>query len=104
MQEPSGFFTRLYDFSFSEFITPKIISILFGIGILASAFGAFVFIGWGFKMGGFFFGLLCLILSPLVFIVYTIVLRVGLELIIILFRIADHVTAIADQQKPKKNS
>ncbi|MDZ7265564.1 MAG: DUF4282 domain-containing protein [candidate division KSB1 bacterium] len=101
MQEPSGFFTRLYDFSFSEFITPKIISTLFGIGILAAAFGAFVFIGWGFKAGGFFFGLLCIILSPLVFVFYTIILRVGLEITIILFRIADHVTTIAAQKKEK---
>ena len=27
MQERSGFFTRLYDFSFTEFITPKIIRV-----------------------------------------------------------------------------
>lgn len=102
MQEPSGFFTRLYDFSFSEFVTPKIISSLFGIGIVAAAFGVFLFIGWGFRVGGFFFGLLCLILSPLVFVVYTIILRVGMEITIILFRIADHVAAMAAQKQEKK--
>lgn len=104
MQEPSGFFTRLYDFSFTEFITPKIIRILFGIGIIAAAIGAFVFIVWAFKFGGFLFGLLSIFLSPFVFVFYSILVRVSLEIAMILFRISDNLSLIVKDKQDQSES
>jgi len=98
MEEPKGFFTTLFDFSFSEFIVPKVIQTLFVIGILAAAVGAFFFIVWGFR-GGFFAGLLTIILSPIIFVIYVILVRVFLEAVMVLFRISDNLTKIAEAKK-----
>ncbi len=98
MEEPKGFFTTLFDFSFSEFITTQIIKILYGIGILASAIGALLFIIWGFH-GGFLAGIITIILSPVIFIIYTIIVRVYLEVVMVLFRIADNISQIVKDKQ-----
>ena len=98
MEEPKGFFTTLFDFSFSEFIVPKIVQTLFGIGIFAAAIGAFFFINWGFH-GGFFAGLLTIILSPFIFVFYVILVRVFLEVVMVLFRISDNLSKITEAKK-----
>lgn len=98
MEEPKGFFTTLFDFSFSEFIVPKVIQTLFVIGILGAAIGAFFFIAWGFK-ASFFAGLLTIILSPVVFVIYVILVRVYLEVVMVLFRISDTLNRIFIDKK-----
>jgi ABC-type uncharacterized transport system permease subunit len=99
MEGPKGFFTTLFDFSFSEFIVPKIVKILFGIGILAAAIGALAFIVWGFR-GSVISGIITIILSPVVFIIYTILVRVYLEVVLVLFKIADNTSKMV-QTKPE---
>ena len=94
MNNSSGFFNTLFDFSFSEFVTTKIIKILYAIGIFFAAIGALMFIIWGFK-SSFLFGLLTLVLSPVVFILYSIIARVYLEIVIVIFRIAENVSILA---------
>lgn len=98
MEQPSNFFSSLFDFSFSEFVTTKIIKILYGIGILIAAIGALALIVRGFG-DSFGKGILFLIISPVVFIIYTIIARVWLEIIIVIFRIAEHVGEIAKSKK-----
>ncbi|MBN1155348.1 DUF4282 domain-containing protein [candidate division KSB1 bacterium] len=98
MDQPSNFIQTLFDFSFSEFVTTKIIKILYGIGILFAAFGALALIVSGFG-DSFGKGLLFLIISPVIFIIYTIFARVLLETIIVMFRIAENVKEIADSKK-----
>ncbi len=98
MEEPKGFFTTLFDFSFSEFIVPKVIQTLFVIGILGAAIGAFFFIAWGFR-ASFFAGLLTIILSPIVFVIYVILVRVYLEVVMVLFRISDTLNRIFAEKK-----
>ncbi len=95
MDQPSSFFSALYDFSFTEFVTTKIIKVLFGLGIFFAAIGSLSFIVSGFT-DSFGKGLLFLILSPIVFIVSSILVRVYLEIVIVLFRIAEHVASIAN--------
>lgn len=91
MEEPTGFFTTLFDFSFSEFIVPKIIRILFGLGIIGAAIMTLAVIVNGFH-SGFLAGLLMIILSPLFFVIGVILVRVYLEVVLVLFRIADNTT------------
>ncbi len=99
--EARGFFEALFDFSFSEFLTPKIINILYGVGLVLAAIGALVFIGAGFhrSMGA---GIIFLIISPLVFLLYTLAARVYLEILIVMFRIAGWVEEIASRSKPRE--
>lgn len=94
MDQTQSLLNSLFDFSFSEFITTRIIKILYGIGIFFSAIGALMLIINGFTRS-FGTGILILIISPIIFLIYVIIVRVTLELIIVLFRIADHVSIIA---------
>lgn len=97
MEEPSKFFSALFDFSFTEFITTKLIKVLYGIGIVISGLSALSWIVSGFA-GSFGKGLLFLILSPIVFIIGVILTRVWLEIIIVVFKIAENVGKIADSK------
>jgi len=93
MEQPENFLRTLFDFSFSEFITIKIIKILYGIGIFFAAIAALAFMISGFS-ASFGRGLLFLIISPVLFLIYTIFARVGLELFLVLFKISDNVGEI----------
>ncbi len=97
--ETKGFFGALFDFSFSEFLTPKIIKVLYGIGLALAAIGALVFIVAGFHRG-VGIGIIFLIISPLVFLLYALVVRIYLEILIVMFRIAGWVEEIASRSKP----
>ena len=97
--ETKGFFGRLFDLSFNEFITTKIITVLY----VCAMVGAGV---WGLKIlfGGFatrsFGGILAgLVLAPIAFLVGTILARIWLETLIVLFRIAENTAKIAGAEK-----
>ena len=94
MEERRGFFSELFDFSFAEFLTPKIIKVLYGLGILMAGIVAIGFLASGFKTSTGL-GIVTLILSPIVFLLYVIFIRVYLELVIVIFRIADHTETMA---------
>lgn len=97
MQQGAGFFASLFDFSFTEFITTKMIKFLYVVGMLLAGLLAVVFIIGGFSRGAGY-GIAALIFSPLVFLVYVILARVWLEIIIVIFRIAEHTAEIAKQR------
>lgn len=97
--EAMGFFGTLFDFSFSEFLTPKIIKILYAIGLVLAAIGALVFIVAGFHRGAGA-GIIFLIISPVVFVLYALGVRIYLEILLVLFRIAGRVDEIASRSKP----
>jgi hypothetical protein len=96
--EAKGLLAALFDFSFSEFITPKIIKSLYTIGIVIAAVGALLFIGAGFNRSAAA-GFLFLILSPLVFLLYAMGVRIYLELLMVMFNIAGHVAEIAERSR-----
>lgn len=93
-----GFFGRLFDFSFREFITPSIIKVLFivslvviGLGVLAGiVFGFMVSASTGvmFLIGGLIYGFLMLLY-----------VRVLLELFIVFFRIHDNTNEMARNKR-----
>jgi uncharacterized membrane protein len=89
METQMGFVASLLDRSFSQFITPKLVKILFVLGIIASVIYPIIFIVSGFR-GSVSAGILMLILSPLFFLLMVIILRVYLELILIMFRIEEN--------------
>ena len=88
------FFSTLFDFSFSEFVTTKIIKVIYGIGVLFAGIVAIAFIVKGFNASAFL-GILALIVSPVVFIIYIILIRVWLEVVIVLFKISEDVQNMA---------
>ena len=96
MQEKKGFLGALFDFSFSEFITIKLIQVLFIIGIIFSAIVALIFIVSGFNISSGA-GILFLILSPIIFVLYVILIRIWLEIIIVIFKIAENTKKLAEK-------
>jgi hypothetical protein len=99
MQE-KGFFGRLFDLSFNEFVTTSIIKVLYILAIIGSAIGALVILGGMFASGSFGGILMGLILAPVIFIVYVIMARVWLEVLIVIFRIAENTAKLAGRNEP----
>ncbi len=100
MKDPKGFLAALFDLSFSDFITVKIIKILFLIAIVLSAFAALAVVIAGIA-GGVATGLVALIVSPFVFLLNVLWARIYLELIMVAFRIAENTQKMADAKKSK---
>lgn len=95
MEGSHGFLGALFDTSFTNFITTRLIKLLYVLSILMAAFVALGTIGAGFTQG-FMAGLFALIVvGPLIFLLMVIQSRVWLELIIVAFRIAEHTATTA---------
>ena len=86
--DTQGFLGSIFDLSFTEFITIRIIKLLFILGIIFVAIGTLLLIVTGFS-NGIGAGILSLILSPLIFLVYVLLARIWCEMIIVIFRIAE---------------
>lgn len=91
--ETKGFFTSLFDYSFSSFITPRIIKVLYVLTTLVLALWtlADIFIAFRLSSG---LGILALVFGPLVFVLSMIYARVVLELLIVFFRMHEDVQEI----------
>jgi uncharacterized membrane protein len=96
MPKHRGFFAALFDFSFTDLLTTKVIRFLYIVSIIAVAISAVVFIIGGFEVSSAM-GLLILVLSTILFLLSVILVRVYLELIIVMFRIAEHVRDISNK-------
>lgn len=111
MEEKAGFLKSLFDFSFSHFITSKIIKFLYGISIAFGGLGALFFLIDGIRSAfgrgrstqeGILILIGLVIVTPLLFLLYTMFVRVYLEVIIVIFRIAEHTAEIAKQGKKEE--
>lgn len=97
-QQAAGFMSSLFDLSFSNFITPKLIKVLFIISIVLAAFGSLFVVVSGFQVGGALGGLLTLlIVSPIIFFFYVMYARVMMEVLIVIFRCSEYLAEIAKQ-------
>jgi hypothetical protein len=83
-----GFLGSLFDFSFSSFVTPKIIKVLYVLFTLWTALVALIITIIGFKTGGVGGGLVVLIVIVPIFVLLTLgIYRVVLEAFMVVFRI-----------------
>ncbi|HHS12810.1 MAG TPA: DUF4282 domain-containing protein [bacterium] len=87
----------LLDLSFTEFITIRVIKFLYIIGVIIAAIATIGLIAGGFTAGAGR-GILFLLLSPIVFILYVLLARIWCEIIIVLFRIAENTSKIAEKK------
>jgi hypothetical protein len=97
MKESKGFFQSLFDFSFTAFITTKIIKILYGLSMVCAGLVALFVIIMGFNDSPSSGVLALLIGAPLIFLLIVIFARIYLEFMIVVFRIAEHAAEIAAQ-------
>ena len=89
MEEEKCFCSCLFDLSFNDFITKKVVKILYMIGIAIAGIAAITLIVKAFY-GSFATGLVHIIAAPIVFILIVIALRIYLELVLTLFRIEEN--------------
>ena len=98
--EDKGFFGRLFDLSFNEFITTKIITVLYVCAMIGAGVWGLVILFGGFATKSFGGILAGLVLAPIAFLVGTILSRIWLETLIVLFRIAENTAKIAGKENP----
>jgi hypothetical protein len=97
-----GFFGSLFDFSFHSFVYPKIISffyavlvILMSLAAVGAIVAAFTMSDWESSTGLPPWAMI--IIAPIAYLLYLIVIRTGMEIAIVLFRIYDNTGRLADQ-------
>lgn len=88
------FLRTLFDFSFSQFVGPKIVKFLYGLSILFSVLLALSFIVAGFNASTWLGILALLVGAPLIFLLTVISSRVLLEMVLVIFRMADRMENI----------
>lgn len=93
-----GFFASLFDFSFSEFITIRIVRFLYMLSIIVAVLGTLVSIVSGF-VADVTVGLLALVGSPITLFVIVVLARVYMELVIVTFRIAENTTRLVEAKQ-----
>ncbi len=88
-EEEKGFFASLFDLSMTEMITPKIIRIIFIIGLLGLLVSAVFGLVTAIMSGEVVAIILALIAVVVGFLVAAILLRIYLEIVVVFFRIYD---------------
>jgi uncharacterized membrane protein len=92
-----SFFAGLFDYSFSRFITTKVLGVLYGLVTVLIAIGYIVAVISAFA-SNVWLGLVVLILGPLVGLVYLIFARITLEFYAAAIRTASNTTTLVDQE------
>ena len=96
--EGRGFWSRFFDFSFREFITPSIIKVLFILAMVVIGLGVLAAIIIGF-MTGAGTGVFVLIGSLIYGFIMLLFARVWLEIVIVFFRIHEDTRDIARSKR-----
>ena len=93
-----GFVSSLFDFSFTSFVTPKIIKALYVLVTIWTVIWALIFLRLGFKYGGAAGGIFTLIVVVPVFGLLTLgAFRMLLEFFMVAHRIHDELKAIRER-------
>jgi hypothetical protein len=94
----------LFDFSFNQYVSPKILKFLYTLTMFSSVLIAFFFVIAGFKTS-IVLGLIGLFIgAPLIFLLTTIYCRVILEMVFMILRISDQLAEInmaSVEEKPE---
>ncbi len=90
-------FSMLFDLSFSEFITTKVIKVLFVVMIVFSVLGTLGIVVSAFT-ATVATGVIALIFSPVIFLLYVLFARIWCEMIMVLFRIAENTSGLRGRE------
>jgi uncharacterized membrane protein len=100
-----GFLGSLFDFSFSSFVTPKIIKVLYVLFTIWTALIGITILIVGFKTGGVAGGLFTLIIIEPIFLLLTLgIYRVVLEAFMVIFRIYEETKKIREGNESQAQS
>jgi hypothetical protein len=85
----------LFDLSFSRFLSLELVKILYVVAIFLAVLAVIPTIVIAFDTG-FWTGVISIFVAPFLFLIYIVSWRVWLELLIVLFRIAEYAREIAE--------
>ena len=95
--ESKGFFRALFDFSFTSFVTTKIIKVLYVLIFVLAVVSALVYTIIAFRVSAGF-GILTLVIGdPLFIIIVMAFWRLVLEAFVVVFRIAEDIRALRER-------
>ena len=94
-----GFFSSLFDLSFSRLVTTRVIKVLYILLLVVIGLGLLGFIVAAIASGGAGAIIAALIAGPLVALLYVVYARVFLEIILAIFRILESNREIAFLQR-----
>lgn len=86
-----GFFGALFDLSFTSFVTPKIIKVVYVIGMVAIGLGTLFFAFSGFFGDSPGVGIVTLILAPIVGLLYLCLFRMMCEFYVAITRMSEDI-------------
>jgi hypothetical protein len=95
-----GFLGSLFDFSFSSFVTPRIIKVLYVLFTIWTGLIGITILIIGFRTGGLAGGLFTLIIIEPIFLLLTLgIYRVVLEAFMVIFRIYEEMKKIREHNE-----
>jgi hypothetical protein len=103
----AGFLKSLLDFSFTSFITAKVVKVIYAImllGVPLILLGGFyeAINQWFLRYrSDFVQGVIVLVLTPLVAAAYLVLIRIYCELLVVMIRIAENLAEINSKIKPR---
>lgn len=90
VSDTTGFLPALFDFTFTHFVTPKLVRFVYLLATIALAVGWLLFLFTAFAQSTAF-GLVVLIFGPLLVIIYLAVIRMTLEFYLSIVRMSEDV-------------
>jgi hypothetical protein len=97
--ESQGLVSALTDFTFERFVTARLVPVLYGLGLILGAVVAASYMLTALRLG-VLVTLMSLVIVPLGFLLFALYLRVGLEIVIVLFRIEQNTARMAPPPMP----
>jgi len=93
--DAKGFLGSLFDFSFTSFVTPKIVKVIYVLVTIWTVIWALIFLRFGFKYGGAAGGFFTLFVVDPILVVLTLgAYRMVLELFMVVHRMHEELKAI----------
>jgi hypothetical protein len=102
-QDPAGskgFLASLFDVGFNSFVTPKVVKAVYVLGMILTALWELAFAVAAFRLNAILGIIVLVILCPIFFVVYLALWRIVLELVMVVFRIAEDVRSIRLRRDP----
>jgi hypothetical protein len=102
MSQRKTFIESLFDISFNHYVAIKVIGILYIIAVALISLGCFVLLLGAFSSGGMniIYGLIG---TPLVWMLYVIMARIGLESLVASIKTSENTTQMLDIMRSKQN-
>jgi len=95
----------IFDFSFSNFVTTKLVKLLYAIALIFIVLGFLTMVVFGFvsmfndSVGA---GIAILCFSPFLLVIYVLFARVWAEFLIVMFRISENISELVEQGREKE--